>query len=137
MPHVPTWSVQTEWPADPCHVGDARRFVADRLAAGKLDHLADTAALIVSELATNAVRHAGTRFRVTVECEGDQLLLEVYDRIGGAVRRSDATDPDATSGRGLFLVGQLSSDWGVTPHRLGGKSVWARLDVAAGDRLNA
>jgi anti-sigma regulatory factor (Ser/Thr protein kinase) len=69
MPSLP-WSVQTRWPADARHVGDARRFVVDRLVAAELGHLADAAGLIVSELATNAVRHAHSPFRVTMARTG-------------------------------------------------------------------
>jgi hypothetical protein len=52
MPPSTNWSVQTRWPAEPSHVGDARRFVEDRLLADRLATLVDTSLLIVSELAT-------------------------------------------------------------------------------------
>ena len=125
---TPAWSVQTQWPPDPRHVGDARRFVADRLVAAELGYLADTAGLIVSELATNAVRHAESPFRVTMVRSDRELVLEVHDDSpAGVVEREGA--PLDVSGRGLHLVDALSRDWGVTTHARGGKSVWAALDV--------
>lgn len=129
------WSVQTQWPPDPRHVGDARRFVADRLAADDLAHVADTAGLIVSELATNAIRHAHSPFRLTLVRDGDQLLLEVHDDAPGSVAVVDG-DPLDPSGRGLHLVSALSDDWGVTSHPRGGKSIWASLDVGAVEQLS-
>ena len=38
-------------------------------------------------------------------------------------------DPDAESGRGLWLVEQLARSWGVRPHRDGGKVVWCTLNL--------
>lgn len=123
------WSVQTGWPPDPRHIRDARRFVVDRLVADGLGDVAEAAALIVSELATNAVKHAGSGFRVTVVREGRHLVVEVHDDNSAAVSPREV-QPLELSGRGLQLVSALSNDWGVTPHVRGGKSVWAALDVA-------
>jgi anti-sigma regulatory factor (Ser/Thr protein kinase) len=124
------WSVQTQWPPDPRHVGDARRFVADRLDAADLGHLTDTVSLIISELTTNAVRHARSPFRVTVTCNERELVIEVHDDspVAVSVREGGAFD---VNGRGLHLVSALSRTWGVTPHVHGGKSVWATIDVDA------
>ena len=123
------WSVQTQWPPDPRHVGDARRFVADRLLADDLGDLADTVSLIVSELTTNAVRHARSSFRVTMSRSGSQVLVEVHDDSSAPAFLRDG-EPWALSGRGLHLVETLSTEWGMTPHAQGGKSVWASLDLA-------
>jgi anti-sigma regulatory factor (Ser/Thr protein kinase) len=123
------WSVQTHWPPDPRHVGDARRFVVERLVADGLEDLADTAGLIVSELATNALKHAGTDIRLTLARDAGQLWLEIHDDSATSVQAREA-GPWDQSGRGLEIVSVLSSDWGVTPDRRGGKSVWAALDVS-------
>lgn len=123
------WSVQTQWPPDPRHVGDARRFVADRLLADDLGDLADTVSLIVSELTTNAVRHARSSFRVTVSRSGSLVLVEVRDDSPAPAFLRDG-EPFALSGRGLHLVETLSTEWGMTRHAQGGKSVWASLDLA-------
>lgn len=123
------WSVQTQWPPDPRHVGDARRFVADRLLADDLGDLADTVSLIVSELTTNAVRHARSSFRVTMSRCGSRVLVEVHDDSSAPAFLRDR-EPFSLSGRGLHLVETLSAEWGMTPHAQGGKSVWASLALA-------
>lgn len=128
MPPSANWSVQTQWPPEPSHVGDARRFVEDRLLADRLTNLVETSQLIVSELATNAVRHARSPFRLTMVREDDRLRLEVHDDspASAALRDHGPEDPD---GRGLQLVSTLSSEWGVTAHPNGGKSVWALVAI--------
>lgn len=81
------------------------------------------ASQLVSELATNAVIHARTRFSVSLSLEDDCLRLTVADRSP----RSPVTkshSQDATTGRGLSLVQALADDWGVQHHQ-GGKAVWA------------
>lgn len=112
---------------DVASVGDARRFVSDTLSAWNADDLSWTAMLLVTELATNAVLHASTPYDVTLEHRTDGTL-----RIGvsdGSVRKPRARDyaVDATTGRGLGLVGSLALAWG-TSTRADGKTVWC--DVA-------
>ncbi|MGI8335283.1 ATP-binding protein [Actinomadura scrupuli] len=107
-------------------VGQARDLVGTVFAGWGLD--ADTARLIVSELATNAVRVCAPDQYVVVRAHltGSVPTIEVWDC-------SDETpvagDPGLTdeSGRGLLLVGLLSSRWGVRPRTEGGKVVWAEL----------
>lgn len=83
------------------------------------------ASQLVSELATNAVIHARTRFSVSVSLEGDCLRLTVADRSPRSpVTKSHSRE--ATTGRGLSLVGALSDDWGVQHHQ-GGKAIWALI----------
>ena len=112
---------------DVSSVGDARRFVADTLAAWDADDLSWTAMLLVTELATNAVLHAMTSYDVTLEHRHDGTLrLGVTD---GSPRKPRPRDYalDATTGRGLGLVGSLAMAWG-TSARPDGKTVWC--DVA-------
>jgi anti-sigma regulatory factor (Ser/Thr protein kinase) len=123
----------------------ARRQVGAQLEAWGLRHLVDHAELIVSELVTNAVRHGSTvepvwhtMRRICTDC-GDMIRLEVGDLGGGkpgsVPARREVADSGADgdellcSGRGLFLVEALSSDWGVwrLPH---GHVVWAVLPAA-------
>ncbi|MGI5455011.1 ATP-binding protein [Streptomyces sp. CA-249302] len=95
------------------------------------DDLSDTVALILTELATNAVRHAhahrpGRTFTVALAHDGRKTIeVEVYD---GSPRHPvlNGYDPDATSGRGLLLVDALCEEWGVREREFG-KSVWARV----------
>ncbi len=106
----------------------ARHFVIDTLAACNSSHIADDAALIVSELAANAVVHANTAFRVVVSRASPgivRLAVEDATRSQPVLRRAGRYD---TGGRGIALVAEIAREWGcdLSP---GGKTVWA--DVAA------
>ncbi|MFF6994988.1 SpoIIE family protein phosphatase [Streptomyces sp. NPDC008313] len=101
------------------------------------DGLADDAVLVVSELVTNAVVHAGTDVEVLCRLEpadGESdgaLVVEVSDRHPSRAPRDEADSgirPYGTPeyGRGLRLVAALSEAWGIT-YRTGIKTVWARL----------
>ncbi|MGY6018409.1 SpoIIE family protein phosphatase [Streptomyces spinosirectus] len=131
----------TTLPGGPLAPGSARALVraaaaewteaclpgADRLT----DRLVDDAVLVVSELVTNAVVHAGTE--VVLDCRLEQdagaLVVEVADHHPSrAPRDAEAEGPYETLeyGRGLRLVASLAEAWGVT-FRRGTKTVWARL----------
>ncbi|MFJ7332380.1 SpoIIE family protein phosphatase [Streptomyces sp. NPDC101116] len=111
------------------------------------DRLADDATLVVSELVTNAVVHAGTDVEMECRLEGEApdtaaVVVEVSDHHPSrAPRGSEPETPHDTPeyGRGLRLVGALSEAWGVT-YRTGRKTVWARLPAGgstAGDQIEA
>jgi anti-sigma regulatory factor (Ser/Thr protein kinase) len=121
---------QRAFPASPESVPTARHFVAN--AAGDLPkEIAESAALMVSELATNAIKHGGTDFEVLVERTASSLHVEIVDRGEGSpiVRRAR---PEDSSGRGLHIVEALADDWGVRPSSDGpGKTVWFTLSLAA------
>jgi anti-sigma regulatory factor (Ser/Thr protein kinase) len=109
-------------PALPVSVGRARRYVSSRLAEIGVDAATDDAALVTSELVTNAVVHAGTEITIRVEPLDDGARVEVGDR--------DATLPAARvpeighgTGRGLFLVEHFCDEWGVESTE-SGKIVW-------------
>jgi anti-sigma regulatory factor (Ser/Thr protein kinase) len=104
----------------------ARHFVADTLARWGLPApLLDDARLVVTELTTNAVVHAGSAFAVELRQQDDRVNLAVRDAgTSGPVLRE--ADPLATSGRGLRLVAALAADWGVHADAHG-KTVWAQL----------
>ncbi len=85
--------------------------------------------LVLSELATNAVRHGrvpGRYFEVCIAYDAEKLVgLEVSDpRDGFPV--ITAAEPDDESGRGLAIVDAFAEAWGVR-ERVVGKTVWARL----------
>ncbi len=95
---------------------------------------AEDVGLLVSELATNAVRHGrvpGRRFRVEVAVTGSVLRVAVVDARGE--RRPGAGTVPAPGdrdehGRGLMIVGALAARWDV--ERLDvGKRIWAELDL--------
>ncbi len=112
--------------------GQARRFVTAVLsAAGRPEaaEAAEVAVLLVSELVSNAVLHAGTEVEVVVRILPDRLAIEVHDEGGGhAVRRRYSTM--SGTGRGLMLVEELARDWGTVLTEAG-KFVWFELDLAA------
>lgn len=103
--------------------------------------LSETAAVVVAELASNAVRHgrvAGRDFELAVTwpafAADDAVLIEVSDTRGDAYPPAQCPDtpgPDEESGRGLLLVSALSDAWGVRARQptAPGKTVWARLTV--------
>jgi len=101
----------------------ARRFVTQALTDLGDDDLTDTVTLLVSELVTNAVLHAGSDVEVAVRLTADTARIEVTDASAEAVAPRDAAS-DESSGRGLALVGSLARRWGVRPATGGGKTVW-------------
>lgn len=73
----------------------------------------DDAVLVVSELATNAVRHSASQddtYELRLEVKPGQLRIEVVDQ-GAAVRAAVSGEP-GESGRGLKIVDALADDWG-------------------------
>ncbi len=117
-----------KFPSAPASVADARQFVVDAV-GGAPRRVVEAAAIAVSELATNCVRHAGTDFTVGVERMPDRLRVEVADT-GAGVPALCSPDPSEPSGRGLLLVWALADDWGVNaPDDRPGKSVWFTIHL--------
>lgn len=107
----------------------ARRWLMDEIASAPAE-LVDTAALLVSELVTNAVRYG--RPTVTARMRTADGALDVVVTDCGeeipVVPDGERPDPHQPGGRGLFLVAELASDWGIRASRPGpGKAVWFRL----------
>ncbi|MFE2595555.1 ATP-binding protein [Streptomyces sp. NPDC059396] len=91
----------------------------------------ETAALLLSELVTNALRHGsppGREIAVTLLRLDGLLKMEVEDA-GDLLPRPRDPGLDDECGRGLALVAVLSDDWGVAPRRGPGKRVWLTLKV--------
>jgi anti-sigma regulatory factor (Ser/Thr protein kinase) len=113
---------------------------AAAVARHALDDLADAVPgtklrdvrLLVSELVTNAVRHAnlspGDHIRLVFEVADHALRVEVHDPGGGFVPTAPAPDPARPSGWGLYLVAELSDRWGVDSDDT--TLVWFELDRA-------
>ncbi|MFG2879356.1 ATP-binding protein [Streptomyces sp. NPDC048337] len=93
-------------------------------------------ALIVAELAANAVTHGrapGRDFRMLLTVGGGVLLIEVVDTRGDRVPvPRDSGGGVEGGGRGLVLVEAVADRWGVDRGLPPCKSVWAEVDVAAG-----
>ncbi|WP_369212405.1 SpoIIE family protein phosphatase [Streptomyces flavofungini] len=140
--------VRASLPGNSLAPAAARRFVRAALAdwaelgvpaaAGIDNRLADDAVLIVSELATNAVVHAGTDVELLCRLdeaasaeETETVVIEVSDHHPARAVRGDQGPRSVGTpeyGRGLQLVASLAESWGIT-YRTGTKSVWARLSV--------
>ena len=112
------------FPCETFSVGRARHAVAGFLEfEGCTGRGSETAGLLVSELATNAVRHAKTLFTVEMVHEPGTLEIEVGD---GDPTMPRPRPPDGEGGRGLRIVEALADAWG-TRVRDSGKAVYFRL----------
>jgi len=130
--HPSGWSHETALAAELASASLARDFIELHLGAHDLAHLADDVQLVASELATNALLHAGTPFTVTLHGDGESVLLVVRDGSSAAPVHATASELE-TRGRGLTLVDALSHDWGVNPGDGSAKSVWASFVSGAVD----
>lgn len=112
-------------------VSQARRFLGATLVGWAATSVQWAAEQVLSELATNAVIHAGTPFRVRLRLADEALRIEVQD---GSPRtpRQRHYGMSATTGRGLALVSSLSHEWGVV-RDTGGKTVWCLLPLGEQD----
>ena len=113
--------------------GLARQATHEALAAWRVTHLEETAVLLVSELVTNAVRHAstdGSALVLRLEAAGGWLRIEVHD---ADPRMPQPRTPDMLdeSGFGFVLLDALADKWGVRESTIG-KAVWAELDTRQG-----
>ena len=112
----------------PTAVSQARAMVREVLDAAGRSDLAEIATLLVSELVTNAVLHAGTQVHLRLCVDDEGLRVEVADGSRHVpIRRRYATT--AGTGRGMMMLEQLVADWGVSRRR-DGKTVWFRLSSA-------
>lgn len=106
----------------------ARRFVRDTLEPLDVPTATiDDAELVATELVTNSVMHARSNVTLSVECADRRVRLRVEDHspVRPVVRNAA---PDSATGRGLFIVEQLASQWGIDLQR-DGKTVWVELDL--------
>ncbi|MEU3984618.1 ATP-binding protein [Streptomyces sp. NPDC026672] len=113
---------------DAARAGAIRRIAAARLRYCSLDALRDDVMLVVSELVTNAVLHAGTsEIRVTMAVRDGFLVITVVDGVPGAAATRH-TDGNSESGRGLELVEAVAKEhggsWGTSN---AGAKTWCRL----------
>ena len=137
-------------------VASARGFVRDTLQGWGFSEVVDDAVVLVSELVTNAVVHAGTAAEVVCLRDDDGVRVEVADRYpkrtvplyDGAYTGDDGehafeqadpsrADLEGEGGRGLLLCAALASRWGVD-YAPAHKRIWFRLDLparAAGTRF--
>jgi anti-sigma regulatory factor (Ser/Thr protein kinase) len=121
---IASWDLSQE----PSVVADARKATTDQLAHWGLDELTFTTELVVSELVTNAIRHAEAPIRLRL-IQDQCLICEVADGSNSAPHPRRARSLDE-GGRGLLLVGQLTDRWG-TRHTPTGKIIWTEQCLPA------
>ncbi|HEX3426352.1 MAG TPA: MEDS domain-containing protein [Acidimicrobiales bacterium] len=126
-PAVPVaTSATSHFVAMPEAPGAARRFVVDELRTrGYSDELVHDAALVITELAANALVHAHSAFTVLISANAGVVRISVYDG-SSQIPAPRGKILTAQSGRGLGLVDALSDRWGTEP-TTDGKVVWAEL----------
>ncbi|QMU76131.1 SpoIIE family protein phosphatase [Streptacidiphilus sp. PB12-B1b] len=110
-------------------VGEARRFARRTLAAWGLSSLTDFTELLVSELVSNALLHAGTPTQLRL-FRNRVLTVEVADVDDHAPRLHRASFEDE-GGRGMHLINELAHRWGSRATR-DGKVVWLELELPLG-----
>lgn len=109
-------------PASPAH---ARAFTEQVLSGWSCDALIEDAQLIISELVTNAIRHAGSSATLWLGLTTQTLRITVADEHQASPRPLPAS-LTRRHGRGLMVVAALAAAWGIEPHDRG-KAVWAEL----------
>ncbi|MEW2406129.1 ATP-binding protein [Streptomyces griseoviridis] len=131
-PPAPAQAVTLRLPRHRRSVSRARAALREQLALWHIDaEVSGDAALLLSELVTNAVKARATPGReigVLFESDGARLRLEVSDASDDQPVLKHAKDDDE-SGRGLALVAELAHRWGTEPRDGVGKVVWAELLV--------
>lgn len=122
--------------------GGPYAVTAARLALNELDSelepsVAFDVRLLVSELVTNSVQHAGIgpedSIRLRLRIDGGTVRVEVRDNGPGFDAPASPPPRDADKGWGLFLVEQLADAWGVGP---GGDGVWFEIGLGRAERAD-
>ena len=90
----------------------ARQYVASTLAQEGFSGDTETVLLLVSELATNVVRHAVTPYEIGVDVHGAGVQVVVVDEDAAHPPEMRSPTPEDTSGRGLIIVDRLATNWG-------------------------
>jgi anti-sigma regulatory factor (Ser/Thr protein kinase) len=122
-------SASQQFPCEVASVRAARRFVVGAMGAVSQEHR-EAIELMVSELATNCIRHADSPFTVIVDATADAVRIEVADS-GAGQPRIQEPDLRSPSGRGLRIVETLADAWGIEAKPSGGgKSVWFTVELS-------
>jgi anti-sigma regulatory factor (Ser/Thr protein kinase) len=129
MPEEAEWQLTRH----PRSVGRARALLREQAADWKLpDDITETAVLLLSELMTNAYRHArvspGREIRARCVLDDDRRLHVSVSDADDTMPRFRNPAPDDESGRGLILLTLLAETWGTEPRTNGvGKRIWFTL----------
>lgn len=119
----------TQLHADATAPGHARAILAG-LGAEVAPDAIEVAQLLLSEVATNVVRHTGCpSMEITVRVDDERLRVEVADCDGTHLPQVAQVDPLVPGGAGLHIVDRMSSGWG-TDAEGHGKTVWFEVPLA-------
>jgi anti-sigma regulatory factor (Ser/Thr protein kinase) len=124
------WELSREVTLSTTPTSTARRLTRTTLAHWGLAGLVDDSVLIVDELVTNAIRHDHSG-SITLTLAVNEKALQMIGGVGDGSRvppRLRAPGTDGESGRGLQMIGRLSTAWGWYP-TTNGKVVWFALDI--------
>lgn len=126
---MPELSAEETFPLSPEAPRRARSWVRSLLEGWGVGDADGLILLAVSELTTNAVKHGGSGFSLSIQVCGDAVVI----RVGDASPEGPVTRPvpaDAEAGRGIVILSALADGWGVeerSQHE--GKTVWARIST--------
>jgi anti-sigma regulatory factor (Ser/Thr protein kinase) len=126
-------SAARSFPCTPSSVAAARHWVADVLSPGwNGSSTTDDVVFLVSELASNAIVHAGSPFTVRISESGVRLRVSVadHDPTRPQLRRPTSDD---MRGRGLQCVAALAASWGTELIEGDGKAVWFEVMLSERD----
>jgi serine/threonine-protein kinase RsbW len=128
---VPPRSARLELRAEPLASSEARRATRSVLEEWQVpDAVVEDALLVVSELVTNAVRHAGESSTIELEIgQSGSLLRVALSDASTASPSPRSASHVAEGGRGMAILAALSDRWGIEPHG-GGKQVWWEVDLS-------
>lgn len=116
-------------PSRPSSAGQARNWLASLLEPWQNETSRTSALLLMSEIVTNAIRHAhGRSVHVAVALAEGHLMARVHDDSFDRPIRRHAGE---SGGWGLRLLDVLAARWGVDQHDGDGKTVWFEIDDAA------
>ena len=112
-------------PAEPVSARRARRVVLDALSDWSLDHFSDEATLLVSEVVTNSLLHAGSSIDLTIRKCAEGIRVEVRDHSTNLPAPRNYAG-DSVTGRGLEILDLTAANWGAELFE-DGKVVWFEL----------
>ncbi len=127
LPDAPVATAGTEFASDPASVPAGRRFVAARLDDWACSHVTETAALLTSEILTNAVVHGLGPVTLRLRRTDTEVAVIVSDA-SRYLPQPRLAGPADESGRGLNLLEVLAASWGARA-TADGKDVWFTLTV--------
>ena len=119
-------SLQRTYASTPFVPGAARQEIFEFLSNRASEEATSAALLVVTELVTNAVVHAGGAIELRTTLDGERLRIEVVDSSSAPPRLRDPGD----GGRGLRIVDELATDWGVVRDDGAGKTTWCEISTA-------